>query len=145
MTKASVKWFNPKKGFGFVSLEDGTPDAFLHISVVEQMGYSVLPDGTEIECTVATGQKGPQVESIQSIDLPAPPAAGEAVEGTVKWFNTTKGFGFIQVDSGGKDVFVHASALQRAGVLELAEGQRVRVVTSMGQKGPQADFLELLA
>ena len=45
--------------------------------------------------------------------------------GTVKWYNGTKGYGFIQPDSGGKDVFVHASALERAGLRSLAEGQKV--------------------
>ena len=46
-------------------------------------------------------------------------------EGTVKWFNTTKGFGFIQPDQGGTDVFVHISAVQRAGLAQLDEGQKV--------------------
>ena len=45
--------------------------------------------------------------------------------GTVKWYNATKGYGFIQPDSGGKDVFVHARALERAGLHSLAEGQKV--------------------
>ena len=45
--------------------------------------------------------------------------------GTVKWYNETKGYGFIQPDSGGKDVFVHATALERAGLRSLAEGQKV--------------------
>lgn len=45
--------------------------------------------------------------------------------GTVKWFNTTKGYGFIQPDDGGKDVFVHISAVERAGLRELSEGQKV--------------------
>ncbi len=45
--------------------------------------------------------------------------------GTVKWYNETKGYGFIQPDSGGKDVFVHATALERAGLRGLAEGQKV--------------------
>jgi CspA family cold shock protein len=45
--------------------------------------------------------------------------------GTVKWFNPTKGFGFIQPDSGGKDVFVHVSALERAGMNSLADGQKI--------------------
>ena len=45
--------------------------------------------------------------------------------GTVKWYNETKGYGFIQPDNGGKDVFVHATALERAGIRGLAEGQKV--------------------
>lgn len=45
--------------------------------------------------------------------------------GTVKWFNTTKGFGFIQPDGGGQDVFVHVSAVQRAGLQELHDGQKI--------------------
>ena len=45
--------------------------------------------------------------------------------GTVKWFNSTKGFGFIQLDDGGKDVFVHISAVERAGMRVLVEGQKV--------------------
>ncbi len=45
--------------------------------------------------------------------------------GTVKWFNTTKGFGFIQPDNGGTDVFVHASAVERAGMQSLSDGQKI--------------------
>ncbi|MEQ1888229.1 MAG: cold-shock protein, partial [Alphaproteobacteria bacterium] len=55
-----------------------------------------------------------------------------------------KGFGFVQPDSGGKDIFLHISVVERAGVNSLMEGQRVRVSTSQGQKGPQAESLELL-
>ncbi len=50
--------------------------------------------------------------------------------GTVKWFNATKGFGFIQPDNGGKDVFVHATALERAGMRGLVEGQKVAFDTA---------------
>jgi CspA family cold shock protein len=50
---------------------------------------------------------------------------GDVATGTVKWFNATKGFGFIQPDSGGKDVFVHISAVERAGLSNLNEGAKV--------------------
>ena len=59
-------------------------------------------------------------------------------QGTVKWFNSEKGFGFIAVD-GGADVFVHYSAIEMDGYRSLEEGQRVEFEISQGQKGPQAD------
>ncbi|MBL8661041.1 MAG: cold-shock protein [Rhodospirillales bacterium] len=55
--------------------------------------------------------------------------------GTVKWFNHTKGFGFIQPDSGGADAFVHISAVERAGISNLAEGQRVEYELVPGRNG----------
>jgi len=56
-------------------------------------------------------------------------------EGTVKWFNATKGFGFIEPVSGGKDVFVHATALERSGVTSLTEGQKVGFDIEAGRDG----------
>ncbi|GAA3115587.1 cold-shock protein [Streptomyces goshikiensis] len=59
--------------------------------------------------------------------------------GIVKWFNAEKGFGFIQQDDGGPDVFVHFSAIQTTGFQELAEGQKVEYDVTQGPKGPQAE------
>ena len=64
--------------------------------------------------------------------------------GTVKWYNPTKGFGFIQPDNGGKDVFVHASALERAGISSLDDGQKVTFDVQEGRDGrPSAENLSV--
>ncbi|HEU5155942.1 MAG TPA: cold-shock protein [Streptosporangiaceae bacterium] len=60
-------------------------------------------------------------------------------EGTVKWFNAEKGFGFIAPDGGGPDVFVHYSAITSSGYRSLEEDQRVSFTVTQGPKGPQAD------
>ena len=66
-------------------------------------------------------------------------------QGTVKWFNAQKGFGFVTPDTGGKDVFVHVKALERSGLSALESGQRVRVTTTLGLKGPQADTVAIIS
>ena len=62
--------------------------------------------------------------------------------GTVKWFNATKGYGFIQPDDGSKDVFVHISAVERSGLGALKEGQKVSFDVTQGPKGKQASNIQ---
>jgi cold shock protein len=64
------------------------------------------------------------------------------VQGTVKWFNAEKGFGFITPDGGGADVFVHHSAIQTTGYRSLDENQRVSFEITQGAKGPQAEQVQ---
>ena len=160
--QAVVKWYNPDKGFGFVELADGSGDAFLHVSVVERSGHGNVPHGATLQVRAGPGPKGQQVTEILSVDSSTAqqeqprrgrperplyaPAGGAAVEesGTVKWYNGMKGFGFIASDRGGKDIFVHASALERAGITGLTEGQRVAVDVIDGRKGPEAAGLRLI-
>ena len=158
--RATVKWYNPDKGFGFVGLDDGG-DAFLHVSVVERSGNSTVPPGATLEVRVGSGQKGPQVTEILSVDTstalqeqprrprpersyPRPDQPSVEEIGTVKFYAAERGFGFIVRDSGGKDIFVHASALDRAGIRGLAEGQRVAVDMVEGTKGPEAANIRLI-
>ena len=150
MTKATVKWFTPAKGFGFVAPADGSVDAYLHVLVVEQAGYKTLPGGTVIDCLLGPGKKGQQVEKINEVlemghgshrrRVPA----GDTVEGTVKWFNPLKRFGFVTPDVGGKDVFVHLKTVEMAGQESLQDGQRVRVTIKNRTRGPQAQTVELI-
>ena len=64
-------------------------------------------------------------------------------QGTVKWFNAEKGFGFISTDDNGPDVFVHYSSIQGNGFRSLEENQRVSFTTTQGTKGPQADQVQV--
>jgi CspA family cold shock protein len=65
-------------------------------------------------------------------------------QGTVKWFNSEKGFGFISIDGGGADVFVHFSAIDASGYRSLEENQRVEFEVTQGPKGPQADKVRVI-
>jgi CspA family cold shock protein len=162
-----VKFFNAQKGFGFVVRDDGGEDVFVHISAVEAAGLTGLADGQPLEFTlterngrvsatdlVIEGEPLPVTERAPREreggfgDRPArggfgrdrgPPVTnGERVEGTVKFFNGQKGFGFIQREDGGPDAFVHISAVERAGLSGLNEGQRVSFELEEDRRGKQA-------
>jgi CspA family cold shock protein len=161
---AVVKWFKPDKGFGFVELGNGTGDAFLHIGAVQAAGYESLPPGAKLKVTVSSSVKGQQVSRVLEVDLSgateqrapssgprtsggfdrpprrqAPdPSTAVPVSGKVKWFDETKGFGFVQSNDGGKDVFVHISILGPSGVNHLAEGQPVTMQVVDTAKGREA-------
>ena len=154
-----VKWFNAEKGFGFVTLAGGS-EAFMHIRQLERAGHGSVPEGARIKVRTGQGQKGPEVTEVLEVDLSTARPGGSAERrpvapsqvagqtkvstGTVKLYKTDKGFGFVGQDDGGKDVFVHATALARAGLKVLAEGQRVRMQIGQGQKGLEAQTIELL-
>ena len=164
-TGATVKWFNAEKGFGFVELEGGGGDAFLHISVLSRAGYQTVSPGATLRVSVSPGQKGPQIAEVISVDestatqgggygggygdrprpqarQPVDPSTAVEMRGTVKWFNAEKGFGFVMPDGGGKDVFVHISALNRGGMSGLEPNQTVKMQVADGRRGPEAVSVE---
>lgn len=223
--KATVKWFNGTKGYGFVTLENGG-DAFCHASALQAIGAPNLQQGATIVCDLADSPRGLQVVQVHSVDNstadpnagggggfsdrgPRPPRprrdfgdggdrfggggfrdrgyggggdrfsdrgdrfsdsgdrfgggggrggygggggyrerdsgpSGPMVEGKVKFFNEQKGFGFVMPDGGGGDVYLHASALRRSGVMNLSPEQRIRFSTRQGNKGVEVDRLEAL-
>jgi CspA family cold shock protein len=161
---AVVKWFKGDKGFGFVELSNGAGDAFLHIGALQSAGYETVPPGAKLKVTVGNGAKGAQVTRVMEVDTsgaserapqrsfgdaPRPPrrapdpASAVPVTGNVKWFDDNKGFGFVQSNDGGKDVFVHISILGPAGIQHLAEGQAVNMRVVDTPKGREALSISL--
>ena len=160
--KGVVKFFNGQKGFGFIVRDDGGEDVFVHISAVEQAGLTGLADGQPLEFTLV--DRGGRISAtdlkIDGEPMPvtdrAPPReggpgggaggdrgpqrqlTGEKAQGTVKFFNAMKGFGFISRDDGQPDAFVHISAVERAGMVSLNEGDRVEFELEVDRRGKTA-------
>ncbi len=163
----TVKFFNAAKGFGFVVRDDGGEDVFVHISAVEQIGLRELGEGQKLAFTL-TDRNGrisatdlviegeivePRARPERSFEDRPPRAAGGGFggdrgdrvpsdgtryEGTVKFFNGQKGFGFIQRDDGQPDAFVHISAVERSGMRDLGDGQRVSFELEQDRRGKMA-------
>jgi CspA family cold shock protein len=171
MPQGTVKWFNAEKGFGFIEADEGGPDVFVHFSAIaDDGGYRSLDEGQRVDYQASPGDRGPQADSVRPLGgaprrdqdrghdrgqdrgrdsgrdrAPRAPHGGGGAEGTVKWFNAEKGFGFIEADEGGPDVFVHFSAIaDDGGYRSLDEGQRVEFTASPGDRGPQADSVQPL-
>lgn len=155
--EAQVIWFNASKGFGFVKLSDGR-EVYLNARVLEAAGSRGVSEGTHLKVTIEDAQRGQQVSQVLEIgeqaakpsatvrrsgDSTVEPGALQEREGSVKWYNADKGFGFVAPDGGEKDVFVHATALSRSGLSVLIEGQRVVFQSGQGKKGPEVRSIRL--
>ncbi len=148
-----VKWFDVAKGFGFIVPDNGMQDVLLHVTCLRRDGYQTILEGTRIVALIQKRDRGYQAFRILSMDqstavhpsqmppvrthVQVVPTSG-LERAIVKWFNRTKGFGFLTRGEGTEDIFIHMETLRRFGLTELRPGQVVLVRFGDGDKGLMA-------
>ncbi len=138
----TVSWYEPAKGYGFVTPDGGGTEIFVHSSAI--VGGGVVAEGQRVAFLVVDGEKGPQADHLLPLGAQAAQGAvaSDGADGTVSWYDLDKGFGFITPESGGPDVFVHVRELAD-GLPDLDEGDRVTYDVVVSEKGPQARDVRL--
>lgn len=148
---ATVKWFNPTKGFGFVTAGEENRDALLHASVLAKQGKRWLPEGTRVEVLLDEGPKGLVVSELLEIEEPnlsdddVSPSEWVPVE--VKFFNFSKGYGFAVIAEGaasGQDVFFDSRALAQADMDPPRPGDRFAIKVVDRPQGQAAERIKAL-
>ena len=148
-----LKWYNPLKGFGFVVDETSNEDILLRANVLQKFGRNSIAEGAFIDFKAQKTSRGLKVAEILSIDpssLPRPELIDlENLElsyiqtlplepARVKWFDSVKGFGFVNIYGKDTDVFIHIEILRRSGLTDLQAGEAIALRVIDGRRGKMA-------
>jgi CspA family cold shock protein len=145
-----VKWFDVAKGYGFIIPDSGEADVLIHVTVLRRDGFSTLLEGARVVAEAQRRDRGLQVFRVLSVtQSEAPPTAPAAPARTrapatavggfeiviVKWFNRSRGFGFLTRGEGTEDIFVHMETLRRYGFIDPKPGDSMLARFGPGPKG----------
>jgi len=149
-----VKWFDQAKGYGFVISESAegltiAEDILLHVSCLKQYGETYADEQAKIVCDAVQRDRGWQVVHIIEMDKPRSAIARENGESPnlepviVKWFNRTRGYGFVNRAGQTEDIFIHATVLRPAGIEDVEPGQRLLAAIESGAKGAHISLVQV--
>lgn len=160
--EASVKWYNPEKGYGFLFFNDGSPqEIMIHSSKLDAIKCAYIKLGDRVICDVSLGKSGFQVVRVIEVKFSSSekrtlsgfiasrlssfdPENLEEVEGVIKWYNPGKGYGFITPQNKGREIFLHQSVLKAAEYHYLEPGTPVKAKIIASERGLEARRLTVL-
>ena len=150
--RGRVKWFDTRKGYGFLVAEDSGTDILLHVNVLRAFGQTSVAAGALVDVEVEQTARGTQATRILNIEVPAREVTPQQMAqllglgalmqidhryypARVKWFDRAKGFGFVNLFGQEGDVFIHIEVLHACGLSMLEVGEAVCVRTATGPRG----------
>lgn len=148
--QGEVIWYNERSGYGFVRFAE--EEIFIHRSTLRRFGLETIYPGDLLTANISQNESGAIVDELLSLERAKPESVAantepeeNEVRGTVKFFNSFKGYGFVSVGDDQPEVFVHLRTLRNCGINHLMEGQQILLQITDEGKGPQASEVRLFA